>query len=158
MKICTVCNTEKAVDNFYKKGKGCYRSECKSCTSDKARNYYKRNKRGFQERYDKKKKIYKKWSQSVSGRYSSYKSGAKKRGLSFELSKEEFTLFWKAPCHYCTGNIETIGLDRVDSSEGYKVNNVVPCCTTCNTMKNSLTTEEFKSHIIKLYTNLMLNA
>lgn len=27
------------------------------------------------------------------------------------------------------------GLDRVDSSKGYTIDNVVPCCATCNTAK-----------------------
>ena len=39
------------------------------------------------------------------------------------------------------------GLDRVDSSKGYTIDNVVPCCTTCNTAKNKMTQKEFKEWI-----------
>ena len=67
--------------------------------------------------------------------YYEYKSGAKRRKLSFNLTFKEFTTFWQQPCYYCGENIKTIGLDRVDNSLGYSLNNVVPCCTKCNRMK-----------------------
>jgi 5-methylcytosine-specific restriction endonuclease McrA len=43
------------------------------------------------------------------------------------------------------------GIDRLDSSKGYFMDNVVSCCKHCNSAKNILTTTEFKNHIIKIY-------
>lgn len=45
------------------------------------------------------------------------------------------------------------GLDRVDSSKGYTIDNVVPCCATCNTAKNKMTQKEFKEWIKTVYEN-----
>lgn len=43
------------------------------------------------------------------------------------------------------------GLDRVDSSKEHISSNIVPCCTTCNTMKMSLSQKEFLTHVKKIY-------
>ena len=45
------------------------------------------------------------------------------------------------------------GLDRVDSSKGYTIDNVVPCCAICNTAKNKMTQKEFKEWIKTVYEN-----
>lgn len=42
------------------------------------------------------------------------------------------------------------GLDRIDSSKGHTISNVVPCCWTCNRMKGDMGYEEFKTHIKKI--------
>ena len=34
--------------------------------------------------------------------------------------------------------MESTGLDRVDSNKGYTDDNVVPCCGSCNQLKNEL--------------------
>jgi hypothetical protein len=43
------------------------------------------------------------------------------------------------------------GLDRLDNSKGHLPNNIVPCCTNCNTMKMSLSVDEFINHIKQIY-------
>jgi hypothetical protein len=43
--------------------------------------------------------------------------------------------------------IEYNGIDRVDNEKGYLVENCVPCCFTCNSLKKSVT----KSIIEKAY-------
>lgn len=43
------------------------------------------------------------------------------------------------------------GLDRVDSSRGHTVDNVVPCCWECNRMKGNRTREEFLAHNTKIH-------
>ena len=43
-KICSVCNEEKSIDNFYlAKTKGTIRSICKECNSNKRKTYYQNN-------------------------------------------------------------------------------------------------------------------
>lgn len=43
------------------------------------------------------------------------------------------------------------GLDRIDSSKGHTIGNIVPCCWTCNHSKGSMTLEEFILHIERMY-------
>lgn len=59
---------------------------------------------------------------------------------------------------YYTGIIpndyKEYSIDRIDSSKGYSRDNIVITTNTINTMKNDLTTEEFKKQIKLLYNNL----
>ena len=75
--------------------------------------------------------------------HTKYRGSARKRGLEFTLTMEQFMTFWQKPCHYCGAEIKTIGLDRVDNSVGYVFENIVPCHYRCNLMKSNLTQEEF---------------
>lgn len=98
----------------------------------------------------------KKWRESLRGqevlarrrdslpeRWRAYKKGAAKRGLEFTLTLKEFSAFWQAPCTYCTDDIKTIGLDRMNNRIGYTKTNVAPCCKICNYMKQGLSQDEF---------------
>ena len=76
-------------------------------------------------------------------KYSLLKKGAKQRGYNWNLTYEQFMTFWQKPCYYCGAKIKTIGLDRVDNSRGYEIDNVVPCCTRCNLMKRILSKDDF---------------
>ena len=89
------------------------------------------------------------------------------------FSFEEFVKKSESPCHYCglewskeiqDRRNETIkdglfsdvvvkcnGIDRIDSEVGYTSKNTVPCCKYCNTAKNTMTQEEFKRWIIRVY-------
>jgi hypothetical protein len=84
-------------------------------------------------------------SRTIEGRYRLAKSQAKRREIEFALSFEEYAfLVRNNACHYCgSGLPETgSGLDRKDSAVGYLNTNSVPCCFTCNTMKNAFLTYE----------------
>jgi hypothetical protein len=96
--------------------------------------------------------------------FSGYKASAKRRNLNFCLSKEEFKKLIKENCFYCgkepcqikkskKGNGEFVynGLDRIDSSKGYNMNNVVPCCGKCNESKMALSQQEFLSWVERVY-------
>lgn len=87
-------------------------------------------------------------------RFKRCKTGAKARGISFNITLEEFSEYWQEPCSYCGGTINTVGLDRVDSSLGYEDSNVVPCCTKCNLMKRHYSTEDWLTHMRKILNNL----
>ena len=76
-------------------------------------------------------------------RYKSYQSSAKQRKLDFNLDFDDFRRYWQNDCHYCGGTVETIGLDRIDSDDGYNLDNIVPCCTKCNKMKLDTELDEF---------------
>lgn len=83
-------------------------------------------------------------------RYHDYERSAKKRGYTFELSKETFSEIISHPCEYC-GGIDRIGVDRVDNTNGYIEGNVVACCNICNRAKDVMTKEEFLEWISRVY-------
>lgn len=111
--------------------------------------------------------------------YRSIKSGAKSRGLNFEISYDDFLSISSKECFYCgqmdkrnkwayigsaanSSFLESVnnrelydsminGLDRLDSSLGYTMDNVVSCCGTCNRAKMDLKLDYFLSHIKKIY-------
>jgi len=83
-----------------------------------------------------------------------YQQHSKARGLRFLLTREEFFGLVTQCCYYCgsqpsntsnsaNGSFAYSGLDRVDPSVGYLLDNVVPCCRVCNWAKQKLTLEEF---------------
>lgn len=107
----------------------------------------------------------KEYVRPVEGRaYSRYKIDAKKHNRTFNLSRDEFDELVSSNCFYCgtppflnQGNktksiVKRLnGLDRVDSSRGYTLDNVVPCCIHCNKAKNTMSTNEFVEWICLIY-------
>lgn len=60
-------------------------------------------------------------------------------------------------CSYCGSNIKTIGLDRVDSKNGYGLNNLITCCLPCNRTKMDLTQKDFLNKVKQIHNNLQLD-
>lgn len=82
-----------------------------------------------------------------------YKRSAKKKGLAFELTEEEFDELTNDCCTYCcqpTTAIHKNGIDRVESGLGYVADNCVTCCGQCNIAKKKLTNDEFIEHVCKV--------
>jgi len=62
---------------------------------------------------------------------------AKKKGVTFELTKEDFDILINGNCKYCNRSPTTwFGVDRVVPSLGYVIGNVVSCCYDCNLDKS----------------------
>ena len=53
-------------------------------------------------------------------------------------------------CFYC-GKKRCLGIDRLDNSKDYTIENCVPCCGCCNRMKMDLTPNFFFQQINKIY-------
>lgn len=96
--------------------------------------------------------------------YLIYKINAKKKGFIFSLKFEEFIRMTQDRCYYCnqepsryfksaTGRKGILynGLDRIDNTKGYYLNNVVPCCKYCNFAKADLSQKEFFQWLEKCY-------
>lgn len=83
-------------------------------------------------------------------RLSVYRLNAKAKGLSFELSPQEFVALLLAPCDYC-GVAPGGGVDRVDSARGYVAGNCVSCCATCNYAKRELSRAEFVAWVARVH-------
>ena len=103
--------------------------------------------------------------------YHVYKRGARDRNLAWEFTKERFKELTKQNCWYCDQeptqmnrvygknkpkNVYYLynGVDRMDNTVGYTVDNCIPCCGRCNHMKHILHIEDFISHIRKITRNL----
>jgi hypothetical protein len=94
--------------------------------------------------------------------YGNYKRTASYRSIKFSLSLSQFQTLAMQPCFYCAAPpilktntpgipVPIHGLDRVNNRLGYTIENCVPCCKTCNTMKLDLSLDEFKTYITKLF-------
>lgn len=91
-------------------------------------------------------------------RYCEYRYNAQRRGIAFYLSAEEFKNIVEQECHYCGGYSVDVneksrgnGIDRKNSLGAYKVANCVPCCATCNFIKNTMPYEDFIKYIRRTY-------
>jgi hypothetical protein len=129
MKVCSGCKLEKSLSEFSKKRvtKDGLRNLCKSCESLVRR--------------------------TINIRYSDCRSAAKKRGIHFDLTLEQFkALIEFAKCYYAGCKLPETkgGLDRLDPNKGYTMDNVVPCCTLHNKMKSTLNEEEFYREMEKI--------
>lgn len=93
----------------------------------------------------------------ITGWLGNYRRNAKVRGLSFELTRKEFENIIRGDCVYCGAEpalrkhraeeAYVNGVDRIDSSKGYSVDNCIPCCSLCNRMKGDMPYDEWIEHI-----------
>ena len=73
-----------------------------------------------------------------------YITDAINRNWSFDLTEDQFVNIISQKCvHSCT-ECSSTGIDRVDSSKGYTVDNVQPMCGRHNKMKLTLCNGVFK--------------
>lgn len=79
-----------------------------------------------------------------------YRGNARRRGISWELSRQEFRHLVQGACNYC-GNSPAGGIDRLRNSDGYVRHNSVSCCSVCNFAKRDLSAVEFLDWIRKVY-------
>lgn len=92
----------------------------------------------------------KEWYRDLGSRLSHYKNRANKRNIVWNISDEKAFELFTSPCYYC--GEDGLGIDRVNSSRGYEDDNVVPCCSICNTMKMATSQEEFLRKVFKIST------
>ena len=102
--------------------------------------------------------------------YVGYKKDAMKRAFVFDLTFEQFMDLTSRNCIYCNIGPSKVslcrsgytekgkahstyiynGLDRVDSSKGYLLDNLVTCCKDCNIAKGTKSVEEFLAWVQRL--------
>lgn len=108
--------------------------------------------------------------------YNSYKSNMEKNVRNgkeyrkFNLTLDQYKTLIHSNCYYCGAKptadnqwnksnrrkgdptiVYVNGIDRIDSTKEYTIDNCVACCPICNSMKSTLSTSEFKSHIKRIY-------
>ena len=138
-KTCTGCKKTFPRSEEYFVKYTHWQSRCRTCLSQYDKAYHKLNK-------IKKLEVNRAYERTPEGSYQRYKHGAKYRQISFELTYNEFLMFWQKPCFYGGCAVETIGLDRIDSQSGYHLSNLVSCCSVHNKMKSTMTQEQFLNY------------
>ena len=131
MKKCSKCNRYLPSLDFNLCGKGGHRrADCKYCVSKYHDTYYK----------------------SINYKYAQYKFEAKDTNRKFELSIIDFSYLISSPCAYCGKVQETFnGVDRVNSKQGYTLDNCVSCCSWCNTMKRHYDVNAFIEQVQNIH-------
>ncbi len=92
-----------------------------------------------------------------------YKSKAIERNIEWALSYEEFVSFLYKNCFYCDTiplqgrDIKYNGIDRLDSSKGYIIDNCVTCCGRCNWSKGIMSYDQFIDMVYKIYQIHIIN-
>lgn len=106
----------------------------------------------------------------LNGAISLYKRHAKERNLIFSLTECEFLDLCKKDCFYCGKepsnrlykqnkdgtemNFIYNGIDRIENTIGYVLENCVPCCKICNYMKRETSFSQWKKHMELILENL----
>lgn len=154
-KLCCNCNGK--ARHVLSSGKEI--SYCRDCNNQKKResyqkhpetskiwhqNDYRKNKHKHQTRSKKwsennKEKI-RAYGETLNARFARCKSSAKSRNIAFYLSKDEYEKLYCGSCYYCSDLFGcrvkwSGGLDRLDSLKPYILENVVSCCSQCNSLK-----------------------
>lgn len=64
---------------------------------------------------------------------------AGRRNYEWSITLEQYTDLLEDCCFYCmnffTQARAGVGLDRIDNSKGYTIDNVIRCCRTCNCIR-----------------------
>ena len=121
--------TKKYNQNYYRRNRDIYLEKAKSWQSSVSGRAYKRAYRA-----------------SPIGRFKNLVSQAKAQGWELCMTFDQWLGLVKNPCYYCGGYIlgkSGYGVDRVSTSKGYLLDNIVPCCGFCNKMKLNHTESEF---------------
>jgi len=77
--------------------------------------------------------------------YASYRSRAEKKELNFEITHDDYKTLTNQDCYLCgkqTTETHTNGIDRLDNTRGYVLENCRACCRECNHMKKNYGLDE----------------
>jgi len=160
MKKCITCKVEKELSQFTKdkSRKDGLINNCRTCNSNICKKWYENNK-------ERKKESSKKWhennkehvynlNRTSEAKYTNLKASAKTRSLELQISFEQYAeIIKESKCYYCDASlVGTTGssLNRIDSNKGYLVENVKPCCGTCNSIMNNYSIEELSNRVYKI--------
>lgn len=91
-------------------------------------------------------------------RYSALKAATRIKGSVTPITFDEYKNLIESPCYLCGDSVASVsisghGIDRIDSSVGYLLNNCRSCCGVCNRMKRDLPIDEFITRIKKILRN-----
>lgn len=143
MKTCNKCSKELPLSCFRFRikpnGKSYTQHTCNKC-------YVERRKQTVTP-----EQLYR-WERAPARRTQNSAKVAQKRGLSFTLTVDQYMTVVSQPCFYCNNQLSTLpetsgGLDRIDNSRGYELDNVLPACVLCNKIRGEFSVEEGKAMV-----------
>jgi hypothetical protein len=107
---------------------------------------------------EKVKEIYENKKLSMPNQYETYKRSANDRNLIFHINYENYVNIVENSCYYCNEIQERgfNGIDRINSTIGYEIENCVSCCQMCNYLKGSLSDNAFICRAEHILTNQKL--
>ena len=142
---------------------------CRTCVNNRARIWTKENrtkinagrqkwlaKRREDPEYRAQKRAYERtYSRTYRSRFSDAKQHAKRHSRQFTIPFDSYVSLLCLPCHYCGRKLNetSVGLDRIDSTIGYVLHNVVPCCWECSMIKGSTLAYDEARATIRFLTN-----
>jgi hypothetical protein len=88
--------------------------------------------------------------------YASYRSRAEKKELEFAITHDDYKSIILQDCYLCgkkSTETNTNGVDRVDNTVGYTIDNCKACCKECNHMKNNHILDAFTEKIERIQDN-----
>lgn len=138
---CLQCGNKLRVRSDGICGKNINRVACQKCIGTWRSKHF--------EDLDKEKPI----PRDMRNKFNHFRNNAINRGINFDLTKDQVYELCNKDCVYC-GKKRCLGIDRVDNSKGYTIDNVVPCCGCCNKMKMDLEINFFIDQITKIYNNI----
>lgn len=146
-KTCNKCGLTKDSSefSFNKRRKDKLENKCRACISLFHKEQYKKHKKYYttkaKQQHDENKKRGRERHYTVDSRFSYAKSRATKNGKGWHLSLDDYQKLITQSCHYCSNCLAPkkasgVGLDRIDNTKGYQLDNVLPCCGVCNSIRN----------------------
>ena len=139
-KICKSCGERKPRSSFHRNRwrKGGRMDSCKDCTSKRSRKYYR-----------------------TKGNLKTRMRSIKTRDPESQVNQAYIEYLWNKQggrCYYSgfqmtndPNHKDTWSVNRVDSSKGYTIDNIVLCCRAVNMMKQDLDLPDFYRYIVAIY-------
>jgi len=89
-----------------------------------------------------------------SGCYSDYRRRALKKQLDFLITPDDYNLIIKKDCFMCgkkSDQQHQNGIDRMDNTKGYILENINACCCECNLIKKDYVYEDIINKILLIH-------
>lgn len=125
-RYCISCNSNKSKGSWYRGPK------CSKCYHN---NKYR------QSRY-----------RTLGQKYCHLISASKRKNSVCYITKDEYENIVKNGCYYCGINLYLYSgssIDKIEPDNGYVLDNILPCCGDCNTIKMNILTVRETLEVIK---------
>jgi len=89
-----------------------------------------------------------------SGRYSDYRRRALKKQLDFSITPDDYNSIIKKDCFMCgkkSDQHHQNGIDRMDNTKGYILENINACCCECNLIKKDYVYEDIINKFLLIH-------
>lgn len=135
-----------------------YKARNKDKIAESAKAYREKNRERLiknAKKYRKENDLYIRKSRlSPKHKYKRLKESAKLRKLELNIDFDTYcNIIEKRQCYYCDSSFGTetgSNLNRIDNTKGYSIDNVKPCCATCNYIMLDFSKNELLARLNKI--------